>query len=240
MEGVISCNIGSYLSRAKKSHGLNSDDKLSSSSMRIFSHGPSFRAFSSTDQIHLISRRHNLTHMPLPSSLYSSLASFLIPHNHSVCSTTIFPFSGSVPSICTPLSWASICLILSCSSCAAVSPNTRSISSNVFPLVSGTKKYVNPPANKQNAAKKIYVPHLIWASMSGVTRPMIKLHIQVVEVVIEIAFERIASVKISEGRTQPMGAIHSSKSATTLLSAFLFGESVTYRMSRRSSHRRCK
>jgi hypothetical protein len=54
----------------------------------------------------------------------------------------------------------------------------------------------------------MYVPHLIWASMSGVTRPMTKLHIQVVEVVIEIAFERIARVKISDGRTQPIGAVH--------------------------------
>jgi hypothetical protein len=33
-----------------------------------------------------------------------------------------------------------------------------------------------------------------------------KLHIQVVEVVIEIAFERMVRVNISEGRTQPIGA----------------------------------
>jgi hypothetical protein len=33
-----------------------------------------------------------------------------------------------------------------------------------------------------------------------------KLHIQVVDVVMEIAFERIAMVKISDGRTQPIGA----------------------------------
>lgn len=33
-----------------------------------------------------------------------------------------------------------------------------------------------------------------------------KLHIQVVEVVIEIAFERMERLKISEGRTQPIGA----------------------------------
>jgi hypothetical protein len=38
-------------------------------------------------------------------------------------------------------------------------------------------------------------------------RPMINLHIQVVEIVIKIALERIASVKTSDGRTQPMGAI---------------------------------
>ena len=72
----------------------------------------------------------------------------------------------------------------------------------------------------------MYVPHLILASMSGVTRPMIlrsistrnnqlkggkyKLHIQVVDVVIEIAFERIARVKISDGRTQPIGAMNTS------------------------------
>ena len=33
-----------------------------------------------------------------------------------------------------------------------------------------------------------------------------KLHIHVVDVVMEIAFERIARVNISEGRTQPIGA----------------------------------
>jgi hypothetical protein len=38
-----------------------------------------------------------------------------------------------------------------------------------------------------------------------------KLHIHVVEVVIEMALERIARVKISEGRTQPIGAIKSVK-----------------------------
>jgi hypothetical protein len=54
----------------------------------------------------------------------------------------------------------------------------------------------------------MYVPHLIWAIMSGVTRPMMKLHIQVVEVVIEIGFERMARVKISDGRTQPTGAVY--------------------------------
>lgn len=33
-----------------------------------------------------------------------------------------------------------------------------------------------------------------------------KLHIQVADVVIEIALDRIDRLKISEGRTQPMGA----------------------------------
>lgn len=62
------------------------------------------------------------------------------------------------------------------------------------------------------------------SSISGVTRPIIlesfsilvklgkeirrthKLHIQVADVVIEIAFERIERLKISDGRTQPIGA----------------------------------
>jgi len=39
--------------------------------------------------------------------------------------------------------------------------------------VSGTKKYVNAKARRQNAAKKIYVPQVIFSSISGVTRPMI-------------------------------------------------------------------
>lgn len=34
-----------------------------------------------------------------------------------------------------------------------------------------------------------------------------KLHIQVVEVVMEMALDRIDRLKISEGRTQPMGAV---------------------------------
>jgi hypothetical protein len=33
-----------------------------------------------------------------------------------------------------------------------------------------------------------------------------KLHIQVADVVIEMALERIERLKISDGRTQPMGA----------------------------------
>jgi hypothetical protein len=40
------------------------------------------------------------------------------------------------------------------------------------------------------------------------TRGTHKLHIHVVEVAMEIALDRIAIVKISEGKTQPMGAIN--------------------------------
>jgi len=93
-----------------------------------------------------------------------------------------------------------------------------------FPRVSGTKKYVNAKARRQNAAKKIYVPQVIFSSISGVTRPMIlrsishlfnawseqlsdyKLHIHVVEVVMEIALDLIERLKISDGSTQPIGA----------------------------------
>jgi hypothetical protein len=75
-----------------------------------------------------------------------------------------------------------------------------------------------------NAAKKKYVPPLgIVLSMSGDTTPMIlqrsagcpvpvkvkvahKLLIQVHEVVIETPVDRVARLKISLGRTQPMGA----------------------------------
>ena len=46
-----------------------------------------------------------------------------------------------------------------------------------------------------------------------------KLHVHVVEVVMEIAFERIAIVKISEGRTQPIGA-GGKRLAYTLLPSF--------------------
>jgi hypothetical protein len=45
-----------------------------------------------------------------------------------------------------------------------------------------------------------------------------KLHIHVVEVVIEIAFERIARLKISEGRTQPIGAVRLSVQISFLMS----------------------
>lgn len=93
-----------------------------------------------------------------------------------------------------------------------------------LPHVSGTKKYTKTKAMRQNAAKKRYVPQVIVSSMSGVTRPMMlwvlgvgsrkilegasthKLHIHVVEVVMEIAFDLMARLKISEGRTHPIGA----------------------------------
>jgi hypothetical protein len=66
-----------------------------------------------------------------------------------------------------------------------------------------------------------------------------KLHIQVVEVVIEIALERIASVKISEGRTQPIGAVYQML-VPILYSSYPWRESFAYQKSRRSSHHRCK
>jgi hypothetical protein len=50
---------------------------------------------------------------------------------------------------------------------------------------------------------------------------MMKLHIHVVEVVIEIAFERIARLKISEGRTQPIGAVRLSVQISFLLISVL-------------------
>lgn len=55
------------------------------------------------------------------------------------------------------------------------------------------KKNVKANASRQNAAKKIYVPQVMVVSISGVTRPMIKFDIQVQEVVMEIALERIES-----------------------------------------------
>jgi hypothetical protein len=97
-----------------------------------------------------------------------------------------------------------------------------------LPRVSGIKKNVNASARRQNTAKKIYVPQEIESSMSGVTSPIMlqtevsetwpdiffqksvkthKLHIHVAEVVMEMAFDRIERLKISEGRTHPMGAI---------------------------------
>lgn len=90
------------------------------------------------------------------------------------------------------------------------------------------QKKVNANASRQKAAKKMYVPHEIVLSMSGVIRPMTlptggeyvsvqwaitktryqthKLHIHVADVVIEIALDRMERLNISDGRTQPMGA----------------------------------
>lgn len=82
---------------------------------------------------------------------------------------------------------------------------------------------MNAKARRQNAAKNMYVPQVIFSSISGVTRPMMlhllvavpeanelvepyKLHIQVVEVVMDIALDLIAIVNISDGKTQPIGA----------------------------------
>jgi hypothetical protein len=67
-----------------------------------------------------------------------------------------------------------------------------------------------------------------------------KLHIQVVEVVIEIALERMARVKISEGRTQPIGAVNHGSVSILYFLLFVRRESVVYRKSRRNSHHKCK
>jgi hypothetical protein len=50
-------------------------------------------------------------------------------------------------------------------------------------LVSGIRNHVNTNAMRAKAAKKIYVPQPIFSSMSGVTSPMMKLHIHVLLVV---------------------------------------------------------
>jgi len=52
----------------------------------------------------------------------------------------------------------------------------------------------------------MYVLKPMLASILGVTRPMMKLHIHVALVVIDIGLERLPRLKISEGRTQPIGA----------------------------------
>lgn len=44
---------------------------------------------------------------------------------------------------------------------------------HTFPRVSGIQKKVKARANRQKAAKKMYVPQEMVASMLGVTRPMI-------------------------------------------------------------------
>lgn len=95
-----------------------------------------------------------------------------------------------------------------------------------FPRVSGMQKKVKAKARRQKAAKKMYVPQVMDSSISGVTRPMMlqdrvvriesisliknavtyKLHIHVAEVVIEMALDLMERLKISEGRTQPIGA----------------------------------
>lgn len=99
------------------------------------------------------------------------------------------------------------------------------VAERTFPRVSGMQKKVKANARRQKAAKKMYVPQVMDSSISGVTRPIIlqgviriesnvltrnavtyKLHIHVAEVVMEIALDLIERLKISEGRTQPMGA----------------------------------
>lgn len=60
---------------------------------------------------------------------------------------------------------------------------------------------------RQNAAKKMYVPHPITVNMSGVTRPMMKLLIHVVLVVMAMDLERLVRLKISDGNAHLIGAI---------------------------------
>lgn len=45
-----------------------------------------------------------------------------------------------------------------------------------------------------------------FATFAGSTADTHKLHIQVADVVMEMALDRIDRLKISDGRTQPMGA----------------------------------
>ncbi len=56
-----------------------------------------------------------------------------------------------------------------------------------------------------------------YVSKEHIKKRAYKLHIQVVEVVIEIAFERMASVKISEGKTHPIGADRSGQKCLPFL-----------------------
>lgn len=62
-------------------------------------------------------------HSKLPRSLPSKI--------YSICSSSTI-LSLSAVRICCPVNWASICLILCFSSCAAASPNTASMSSSVY------------------------------------------------------------------------------------------------------------
>lgn len=50
----------------------------------------------------------------------------------------------------------------------------------------------------------MYVPNRNVAIMGGVMRPMMKLHIQLADVVTDMAFARIRKGKISLGYTHPV------------------------------------
>jgi hypothetical protein len=63
---------------------------------------------------------------------------------------------------------------LALSSALALSLNTKSICSRVFPFVSGIKKYVQANESKQNTAKKTYAPKPVFCTSGGVMRPWAK------------------------------------------------------------------
>lgn len=69
----------------------------------------------------------------------------------------------------------------------------------------GTASQIKKNEMKQKAPKNIYVPYPIFAIMGGVIKPTIKLHIQLAEVLIDMALARARSGKISDAYTHPIG-----------------------------------
>ena len=76
-------------------------------------------------------------------------------------------------------------------------PNTWSISSSVFPFVSGRRNQTNKPPATHHAEKKMYVPHSILSSMGGVMKAIMKLFIQFDEALIVVPLARMLRGKIS-------------------------------------------
>jgi hypothetical protein len=63
-------------------------------------------------------------------------------------------------------------LVFFCSSASLlISLNTASISSRVFPAVSGTQMKVKTKARRQKTAKKVYAPAPVFWIRGGVIRP---------------------------------------------------------------------
>lgn len=90
-------------------------------------------------------------------------------------------------------------------------PKIRSISSKVFPFVSGRKKITKSPPIKHQALKKMKVPQRSPSSIGGVTNATAKLFIQFEDALMEVPLARIDNGKISAIKVQLPGPHENAK-----------------------------
>lgn len=86
-----------------------------------------------------------------------------------------------------------------------------SISSKVFPFVSGRKKKTKSPPTKHQALKKMKVPHRSPSSIGGVMKATAKLFIQFEDALMEVPLARMDKGNISAISVQLPGPQENAK-----------------------------